>query len=247
MSEDSIDETQKKNTTQWGRRDLVKAGLTVTAAVLAPGVANATSPSAAPTTAKKVLIINAHQTYPGMSEGRLTRTLIDVIQARMESKGFQVRHTYIEKGYEVNDEVQKHVWADIIITQSPLFWFGSPWIYKKYIDEVFTAGLIQKSMVIDDGRTRKDPTRQYGSGGNMHGKQYLLSLTMNAPSEAFGNRNQELFSGRTVGDLMLSNTANYAFSGVKILPLFVCADVIKTPKVDQHINELKQHLTDVFG
>lgn len=58
---------------------------------------------------------NAHQKYPGISEGRLNR-------------------------------------AFAVITQSPVFWFGSPWIYKRYID-VFTAGLIQQSLLGGDGRT----------------------------------------------------------------------------------------------
>ncbi|EPM68240.1 NAD(P)H dehydrogenase (quinone) [Pseudomonas syringae pv. theae ICMP 3923] len=247
MNKTPMDENRDTDPGEWGRREFVKAGLTLTAAMLVPGMAAAASKISATGVPKNVLIINGHQTYPGISEGRLTSTLIDVIKEVMEEKGHQVRQTHIEKGYDIDSEVQKHLWADIIITQAPVFWFGTPWIYKKYIDEVFTAGLTQKSMLQGDGRTRSDPARQYGTGGKMQGKQYLLSLTMNAPQEAYNDPNQLLFSGKSEEDLFLSNTANYKFCGVEIMPLFVCADVMKNPKVDEHLVRLRQHLAHVFA
>lgn len=54
---------------------------------------------------------------------------------------------------------------------------------KKYIDEVFTAG--HGSLYANDGRTRSDHSQKYGSGGLVQGKQYMLSLTWNAPQQAF--------------------------------------------------------------
>ncbi|MEI7219541.1 NAD(P)H-dependent oxidoreductase, partial [Pectobacterium carotovorum] len=114
---------------------------------------------------KNVLIINAHQFYEGISSGSLNKALVGVIQEEMEKRGYTVKLTDIERGYDINEEVEKHLWADIIITQSPVYWFSTPWIYKKYVDEVFTAGLMQQSFLADDGRTRQDPSRQYGTGG----------------------------------------------------------------------------------
>ena len=195
---------------------------------------------------KKVLLINAHQFYEGFAEGKLNKTMTSVIKEEMEAKGHEVKLTYIEKGYDINEEVEKHIWADIIITQSPVYWFGTPWIYKKYIDEVFTTGLVQQNLVVDDGRTRKDPNRQYGTGGKMQGKEYMLSLTWNAPSKAFGNIEQNLFEGKTVDDIFISNTAAYKFCGAEILPSFSCYDVMKEPEVENDIERVKQHLSNVF-
>jgi len=78
---------------------------------------------------KKALLINAHQFYEGFSEGKLNKTMADVMKEELEGKGCEVKLTYIEKGYDINEEVEKHLWADIIITQSPVYWFGTPWIY----------------------------------------------------------------------------------------------------------------------
>jgi modulator of drug activity B len=66
-------------------------------------------------------------------------------------------------------------------------WFGAPWIYKKYVDEVFNAGIATKVFLEGDGRTRLDLSRQYGTGGKMQGKKFMVSATWNAPREAFDN------------------------------------------------------------
>ena len=194
---------------------------------------------------KKVLIINTHQFYEGFAEGKLNKTMADVIEEEMTSKGFEVKQTYVEKGYDINEEVEKHLWADIIITQAPVYWFGTPWIYKKYIDEVFTTGLVQQNLLIDDGRTRKDPDKQYGTGGKMQGKKYMLSLTWNAPPKAFDDKEQSLLEGKTVDDVFVGNTAVYKFCGAEILPSFSCYDVLKDPDVESDIKRLRQHLVSV--
>ncbi len=197
---------------------------------------------------KNLLIINAHQFHEGVSPGNLNRLLVATMQQEMEANGFNVRHTTIEQGYDINEEVDKHVWADIIILQAPVYWFGAPWIYKKYADEVFTAGLVQQKLIIDDGRTRTDPRKQYGTGGKMQGKKYMISVSWNAPAESFGNKSQQLFAGKTVDDVFLGNTANYKFCGAEILPAFACFDVVKNADVKTDLERLKKHLaTYVFS
>jgi NADPH dehydrogenase (quinone) len=230
------------------RRDLLMTGLGVAAAVLAAGTVKGVA--AAPqkrASGKTVLLINAHQKYPGISEGRMNKSLVDIIATEMEAKGHTISHTYIEQGYDIAQEVQKHLRADIIITQSPVFWFGNPAIYKKYIDEVFTAGMVQQSFLAGDGRTPDDPSRQYGSGGKLQGKQYMLSLTMNAPKEAFDDPKQILHGGRSLEDLFAGNTSNYKFCGAEVLPIFACYNVIKVPDFDNNVLRLKHHLTRTFG
>ncbi len=191
---------------------------------------------------KKVLIINAHQRYEGFAEGKLNQTMVDVMKAELEANGCEVKLTGIEKGYDINEEVEKHLWADVIITQSPIYWFGSPWIYKKYVDEVFTTALVQQSLIVDDGRTRKDPDKQYGTGGKMQGKKYMLSLTWNAPKQAFGDKNQILLEGKTVDEAVIANTTVYKFCGAEILPSFSCHDVLKNADVEGDTERLKTHL-----
>ncbi len=195
---------------------------------------------------KKVLIINTHQFYEGMSTGTLNNSVVEIMKETMTNLGCEVQLTHIEKGYDINEEVNKHLWADLIITQSPVYWFGSPWIYKKYVDEVFTEGLKQGTFLADDGRTRNDPSKQYGTGGKLFGKKYMLSLTWNAPREAFNNFEQKLFDGRSVDDVFIHNTSNYKFCGVEVLPTFSFFDVFKEPQISKDIENLKQKLIQIF-
>jgi putative NADPH-quinone reductase len=101
----------------------------------------------------------------------------------LDRGGLDVKTTFIDEGYDVAEEVAKFLWADVIIYQMPGWWMGAPWTVKKYIDEVFTEG--HGSLYASDGRTRSDASQKYGSGGLIQGKQYMLSLTWNAPQQAF--------------------------------------------------------------
>ncbi len=191
---------------------------------------------------KTVLIINAHQKYEGFAEGKLNQTFTDVAKEAMEARGCEVKTTYVEKGYDIEEEIAKHEWADLVITQTPVYWFNTPWIYKKYIDEVLTTALVQGKIVIDDGRTRSDLSKQYGTGGISQGKRFLLSSTWNAPKEAFNDKDQILFEGKTVDDALINISAAYKFCGYEILEGFASFDVMKNPQVENDIKVLKELL-----
>jgi NADPH dehydrogenase (quinone) len=196
---------------------------------------------------KNILIINAHQFYEGFAEGKLNKTLVETATNAFEAKGCEVKTTIIDEGYDVNEEIEKHLWADLIITQSPVYWFSTPWIHKKYIDEVFTGALMQQKLVTDDGRTREDPNKQYGSGGQMQGKKFMLSLTWNAPKEAFDDQSQQLFEGKSVDDAFVAININYKFCGADILPSFACFDVLKNPDISGDMARFQSHIDGLFG
>lgn len=118
--------------------------------------------------AKNILIINAHQYYPS-SEGNLNQSLAELAKNVFEENSHLVKLTKIEDAYSIDAEVLKHEWADLVITQMPVYWFGGPWIYKKYIDEVFNKLIGRKNLAISDGRSRFHD-KQYGTGGLNHEK-----------------------------------------------------------------------------
>jgi modulator of drug activity B len=229
---------------------LSRRGL-ILAASAAAGVALAPASRAAPRGAgpgpanprRNLLLINAHQVYPGISEGSLNRSAVALIRAEMEAKGYAVQETRLEAGYDVDREVEKHVWADVIIAQSPVFWINTPYIYKKYIDEVFTSAMLSRTFLAGDGR----PDGQYGSGGRLQGKRHMLSLTMNAPRDAFDDAGQALFGGKSVDEVFFSAGAPYRFCGATILPAFAFQDVIRNPDVVNDFQRLKSRLARNFG
>jgi modulator of drug activity B len=178
-------------------------------------------------TTKKVLLINTHLTYPNWSEGKLNDSFHQKAKEFFETNHFQVLETKVEDGYDANEEVEKHLEADIIILQTPINWFGAPWIYKKYVDDIFNSGLQGEKFLAGDGRTREDSTKQYGTGGKMQGKKFMVSATWNAPKASFDDPNQVLFEGRSTADALIQITSNYRFCGVDIVPDYNCFDIFK--------------------
>jgi modulator of drug activity B len=192
----------------------------------------------------KVLVINAHQPYP-FSKGTLNKALVDKYETLLMAKGFEVKHSSVSSEYNVREEVEKHTWADVIILQSPVNWMGLPWMAKKYIDEVYSAGMMGK-LCAGDGRTSQNPKTGYGSGGKLQGKKYMLSLTFNAPEEAFNNTEEYLFQGKSVDELWLPQHMNFRFFGMTPLETFVCHDVMKNPRVQEDFIRLEKHIERYF-
>ncbi|TQI82304.1 putative NADPH-quinone reductase [Serratia fonticola] len=190
-----------------------------------------------------ILIINAKKQF-GHSNGELNQTLSDVAESFLRDAKHDVQITVVDDGYDIEAEVQKYLWADAVIYQMPGWWMGEPWILKKYIDEVFTAG--HGSLYASDGRTRSDASKKYGSGGLIQGKKYMLSLTWNAPLEAFTDPDQ-FFHGVGVDGVYLHFHKANQFLGMEALPTFICNDVIKQPNITSDIARLRAHLGEVFA
>lgn len=192
---------------------------------------------------KNILLINGAKDF-GLSKGRLNSTLHDVAKDTLQSLGLYINETHIDKGYDAEVEVQKILDSDAIIYQMPGWWMGEPWIVKKYIDEVFTQG--GGKLYANDGRSREDISKKYGSGGLSQNKKYMFSLTWNAPLEAFTDKEQ-FFEGVGVDGVYLHLHKAHQFLGMSALPTFICNDVIKNPQVQKYIKDYQAHLLKVFG
>ena len=195
---------------------------------------------------KKVLLINTHLTYPNFTEGTLNNSFFKMAKEFFESKSYEILETIVEDGYQAAEEEKKHLEADIVILQMPVNWFGAPWIYKKYADEVFNIGLFNKSFLTGDGRTPENPTAQYGTGGLMHGKKFMICATWNAPVEAFDNPDQVLFQGKGLSDIFLPITSNYRFCGYDILDSFNCFNIYRRTDIAKDVENYPSHLEKVF-
>lgn len=193
---------------------------------------------------KKVLIINAHQYY-SYSEGRLTKSLIEKMENQLIRLGHEVKHSTIMSEYNPEEEVDKHVWADVVIMQSPVHWMGLPWKAKKYIDEVYSVGTGGK-LCETDGRTSKAPKKNYGTGGVLKNTKYMLSLTFNSPEEAFNDSSEYLFRGKSVDDLWYPQHVNFRFFGMTPIETFACFDVMKNPEIENDFRRLEKHIDRHF-
>ena len=191
-----------------------------------------------------ILIINAHHKYP-FAEGRLNGSLVQKADELLTAGGHTTRVVTIDDGWDVDRELENHQWADIVLLQTPVNWMGVPWTFKKSMDEVYTAGM-GGQLCDGDGRHREAPEKQYGSGGTLVGKKYMLSLTFNAPKESFDDAGQFLFQGKGVDDLLFPMHMNFRFFGMEPLPTFACFDVMKNAKVENDFKRFAVHLGENF-
>lgn len=175
----------------------------------------------------KYLVINGHKYYP-FSQGRLNKTLFDKI-IEVVSPENEVQSTVVENGYDVQTEIDKFMWADKIIIQTPINWFSFPGIFKTYIDEVYKHGDFY------------GPSTEYGKGGKLTDKKYMYSLTCNSPYEAFF-QNGHFYDGRGVDEVFIAMHKLQEYSGLQKMKTFVCFDVIKHPDVPLYLSNLEEHL-----
>lgn len=194
---------------------------------------------------KKILVINGGQNFRH-SGGAYNNTVTSVTEAFFtENPGFEVKVTHIDNGYDENEEVEKYVWADVIIYHTPIWWFQVPHGLKKYIDEVFTAGH-RKGMYNTDGRKADNPLINYGKGGTLHGRQYMVTTSWNAPTTAF-TLPGEFFNETSVDDGILFGFHRMnAFIGLEPLSGFHFHDVEKNPQVETDMERYRQHLEGIF-
>ncbi|WP_419764686.1 MAG: NAD(P)H-dependent oxidoreductase [Arcobacter sp.] len=174
---------------------------------------------------KNVLILNGHQYYKDIAEGNLTKDYINKADEFLSKNGFTIKHSTVDKDYDINEEVEKFAWADYIIFQYPVYWMTLPWKAKKYVDEIFSTGA-GKVTYAGDGRSRNDASKKYGSGGLMNDKKYMLSLTYNCPTSEFDNKDG-FFEGLSLDEANYAVHKTFQFCGAKQLETYSVHDIFK--------------------
>lgn len=201
---------------------------------------------------QNVFIINGGQHF-AHSGGAFNKTLVewDMTFFTQENE-FKVQTTDINESYDLLTEVEKFVWADLVIYHTPVWWFGLPHKFKKYLDTVFTAGH-RKGIYYSDGRKKENPEINYGTGGTLTGKKYMLTTTWNAPETAF-TLPGEFFNETRVDDgVMFGFHRMNAFTGMEKINGFHFHDLEKNAVPErvenyrlQYLEHLQQHIVAVI-
>lgn len=196
----------------------------------------------------KIFVINGGQQF-AHSGGAFNQTLVDWDKEFFTAEnGFELQVTDINEAYNAADEVQKFVWADVVVYHTPVWWFGLPHKLKEYLDVVFTVGH-RNGIYYSDGRKKDSPEINYGTGGLMHGRQYMLTTTWNAPETAF-TLPGEFFKQTSVDDgVMFGFHRMNAFTGMQPLHSYHFHDLEKnaTPeRISIYAKGYKQHLLAQF-
>ncbi|GEB77781.1 NAD(P)H-dependent oxidoreductase [Sporolactobacillus inulinus] len=181
-----------------------------------------------------VLIINGRDMRYGSAKGALNTFLADTAASHLKEEGFTVETTRVADGYEIAEEARKWQQADVVLFQFPIYWFAAPAVLKRYIEEVYQHDTFYSS------------APEYGRGGLLHGKRYLVSTTWNAPKDVFADPSS-FFNGRSVDDVLADFHFTQAFVGLTRLPSISFHDVIKHPDAAAYAEQLKTHLNKALN
>ncbi|WP_273852011.1 NAD(P)H-dependent oxidoreductase [Guptibacillus spartinae] len=181
---------------------------------------------------KNILLINGHEYFP-KSKGELNQTIFNEWNEVLSSD-YEVKTTIVDEEYNVDQEIEKWQWADVIIMQTPIYWFSIPGNFKKYIDRVY----MDKIFFIGSDR--------YGQGGMFTNKKYMFSLTWNAPEAAFGNE-QSFFEGRNLDQAIDHLHKMNQYVGMRPLPTYSIHNVMKETNMAHYRTKLHDHYREVFG
>ncbi len=193
----------------------------------------------------KVLILNGHQPYE-FAKGELNAAFANKAREFFEARGDEVRATKVSDGYDVDEEVENHRWADLVFMQFPVNWMGVPWSFKKYMDEVYTAGMDGR-LCAGDGRSPEAPKANYGMGGTLAGTKYMISATLNAPAESLDDPSEPFFEGMSLDDLLRPVHLNAKFFAMEPLPTFGAFDVMKNAEIEMDFARFDAHLKGIFA
>ncbi|CAC9599806.1 hypothetical protein [uncultured Gammaproteobacteria bacterium] len=122
----------------------------------------------------KILLITAGYSIFD-AKGQLNGFLSYLTDNHFSKKGYKVKISDVTKDtWDVDREVDKLLWADVIIYITPIMWFNMPAPLVKWLDEVL---LYQKTFIITD---------EYGEGGQVPADKFMIVTTSNMKSSDLG-------------------------------------------------------------
>ncbi|TZF83554.1 NAD(P)H-dependent oxidoreductase [Pedobacter sp. BS3] len=195
---------------------------------------------------KKVLIINGGQVYDE-SGGKFNNTLTDWTSGFLTENGFEVRITKTGEEYDTAKEIENFVWADIIIFHTPIWWFQVPNRLKLFIDDVFQQG--RGTIYKSDGRTHSNPEYNYGTGGLLQGRKYMVTSSWNAPEGAFTIPGEIMYGFSPDKGVLYGFHIAMKFVGLTQLDGMHFYDVAKggTPeRIEAYRQAYQQHLEQII-
>lgn len=167
---------------------------------------------------KKTLVILAH---PGILKTSIANKII--IEKVKTIEGVKIRDLYAEcPSFKFNIEAEQAalIEAESIIFQFPFYWYGVPGILKEWMDQVFTYGFA------------------FGSTGDkLKGKQFLVSMTVGGPEDAYRAGGYNNFP---INDLLKPMQQMANLTGMRYNTPIVSHSMIYVPGVYNKKEEVEQ-------
>lgn len=122
----------------------------------------------------KILLVTAGYSI-FEAKGQLNSYLAYLSEKNLTKKGHEIKTSDVTKDtWNVDQEVEKILWAETIIYITPIMWFNMPAPMVKWLNEVL---LYEKTFLI---------TEDYGEGGQVPADQFMIVTTSHLKSSDLG-------------------------------------------------------------
>ena len=141
---------------------------------------------------------------------------------------------------DVKAEIEKLLWADAVILQFPLWWFGMPAILKGWVDRVYAYGF---AYGVGEHSERRWGDR-YGEG-TLVGRRAMLIVTAGGWEEHYSERG---INGQIDDLLFPINHGILYYPGFDVLPPFVAyrLDSLRPDQFDAVADRLRARMRRLF-
>ncbi len=176
---------------------------------------------------QNILIVAGH-TYPQTSIAN--NAIITLLKEKYpEARVDNLIELYPDFQIDVKAEQEKLDWADIVIIQTPLFWFSMTSMVQRWIEETFAHGWA------------------YGSQGHaLEGKKVIVGITAGAPDQKYDDGEE----GISIPEIEAPLKAIFPFCGMNYLGCVFTGGLLNagadTPDVELHDHPLiKEHVAKI--
>jgi glutathione-regulated potassium-efflux system ancillary protein KefG len=172
------------------------------------------------------IVILAH---PNLEQSRVNKAWKQQLLQSPQVTVHDLYANYPNDLIDVHKEQQLLASHQRIIFQFPFYWYSSPSLLKKWVDEVYTYGFA------------------YGSEGNvLRGKEFGLALSIGRAQQSYRPDGESLY---TIEQLILPFKATILLTGMIYIPPFLVyrAPDLSEDELQQSANDYLRYVTQPSG
>ncbi len=107
-------------------------------------------------------------THPNLEKSRVNKEVIKALEGQEGVETRKLYGVYPDWKIDIAKEKESLLKADIIVVQTPFYWYSTPGLYKEWQDKVLEYGFA------------------YGEGGDkLKGKKFIMVISTFGPEEAY--------------------------------------------------------------
>lgn len=172
----------------------------------------------------KILVLSGHPDY---KTSVANRAILDQFSRLVpDAEIVSLGDLYPNFEIDVKREQERILQADVVVMEFPIWWYSSPSLMHRYVEQVFTHGFA------------------YGAQGKqLQGKRLILSFTSGAPSSAYSPEGYQFF---TIDSLMppffaMANLTGMQWGGYVYSGSMMCIDPTDKAKLATIIAAANDH------